>query len=61
MLDDAQFRLLMADRKWKIFMDARHKADFTPAQRDAFRTFANYVNELARMLIKEEGAIVKQL
>ena len=61
MLNDAAFRILLLDRKYNDFVEAWNKASFPPDQKDALRKFFLYVNELSRIVTKEEGQIVQRL
>jgi hypothetical protein len=61
MLNDAEFRLLLLHQKGHDMVKLYQKANFTPDQDAFIKALVRYVNELARMIAKEEGDIVANL
>ncbi len=61
MISDASFRDLMIDRRYHTFLDSFHSAGFTAAQEQAVKDLVRYINEIARMILKEEGILVSKL
>ncbi len=61
MVDDVRFRMLRALDFYRTFMQHWQKANFTDEQKAALASFFNYVNEIVRIVAKEEGFIVSKL
>jgi hypothetical protein len=61
MISDASFRDLMMGQRYHTFLDSLGKASFTAAQEQAIKDLVRYINEIARMILKEEGILVSKL
>jgi hypothetical protein len=61
MLNDAVFRILRLRQERNAFSQQLNTAGFTPAQKEALSRFLNAFDELARIVVKDEGAIVSKL
>jgi hypothetical protein len=63
MLKDASFRILNLNRKYKVLQETwvANVNNMTPAEKAVIKAFVEYVNEISRIVTKEEGTIERLL
>jgi hypothetical protein len=60
-IEDVRFRILRLRQERESFAKQIDSVGFTDAQVEALRTFLRAFDELSRIVVKEEGAIVGRL